>query len=178
MSKRNNFIWKAIQATCWLIFVGYCVLAGALLFNYIFSLFKPVATHNLHLGLDLSVLYNESKIIYSLVFAVIIMISALKGFVFYIVIQLFKVLNLVKPFSEKVSAIILRITYFAFVIGISSIIAQQLVIKLSDKGYNVGLVERYWNDGGAYLMMSAILFVIALIFQKGIELQNENDLTV
>jgi len=47
-----------------------------------------------------------------------------------------------------------------------------------EKGYNIDLIERYWNDGGAYLMMSAILFVIALIFKKGIELQNENDLTV
>ena len=180
MSKRNNFIWKAIQTICWLIFVGYCVLTGALLFNYIFSLINPVGTHNLYFGLDLSELYNESMIIYTLLFAVMIAISALKGYVFYIVIKLFKTLNLVKPFSEKVSSFILRITYFTFGIGISSIIAHQLLIQLMLKGYNVwqGLVVRSLNDGGAYLMMSAIIFVIALIFQKGIELQNENDLTV
>lgn len=178
MSKRNDLIWKAIQTICWLIFAGYCVQTGALLFNYIFSLFKPVATHNLHLGLDLSELHHKIKAIYTLVFAVIIAISALKGYVFYLVLKLFKTLNLVKPFSEKVSTFILKITNYAFAIGLISVIAQNFVNRLSDKGYETGLAERYWNDGGAYLMMSAILFVIALIFKKGIELQNENDLTV
>jgi len=178
MSKRNNFIWKAIQTICWLIFAGYCVQTGALMFNYIFSLFKPIATHNLHLGLDLSELYDKSISIYTLVFFLIITISALKSYVFFITLKLFKSLNLAKPFSDKVSAIITKITYFTFSIGIISIIAQKLVSRLSEKGYNCGLAERYWVDGGAYLAMTAILFTISLIFSKGIELQKENDLTV
>ena len=178
MSKRKDFIWIAIQLICWLIFIGYIIQTGALIFNYIFSLFKPIAAHNLHLGLDLSELYSESMGIYTLVSAVIIAISALKGFVFYIVIKLFRTLNLVKPFSEQVSIIISKVTYYAFAIGIISLLAQQLVKGISDKGYDVGVVARYWNDGGAFLMMSAILFVIALIFQNGIDLQNENDLTI
>jgi hypothetical protein len=178
MSKRNNFIWKAIQVICWLIFAGYCSQTGSLLFNYIFSLFKPIATHNLHLGLDLSELYLKSKVIYTLVFIIITTISALKAYIFFIALKLFKSLNIAKPFSENVSAIITKITYYTLSIGIISIIAQELVSRLTDKGYNVRLVERYWDDGGAYLVMTAILFAIALIFKKGIELQNENDLTV
>lgn len=178
MTKRKDFIWKAIQTICWFFLAGYCVQAGALLFNYIFSLFKPIATHNLHLGLDLSELYNKSKPVYTLVLITIIAISALKAYVFVIVIRLFKVLNLVKPFSEKVSATFSRITWYAFSIGFISLVAQQLIKRISEKGYNTSLAETYLNDGGAYLMMSAILFVIALIFQKGIELQNENELTV
>lgn len=178
MSKRNDFIWKAIQTICWFIFAGYCVQTGALVFNYIFSLFKPIATHNLHLGLDLSELYVKSKSIYTLVFALIIAISALKAYVFFIALKLFKSLNLVKPFSDNVSAIIKKITYYTFSIGIISITAQELVSRLTEKGYNCGLAERYWDDGGAFLTMSAILFAIALIFNKGIELQKENELTV
>jgi hypothetical protein len=178
MSKRNNFIWKGIQVICWLIFLSYCIQTGALLFNYIFSLFKPIATHNLHLALDLSELYDKSLSIYTLVFTIIMALSALKAYVFFITLKLFKSLNLVKPFSENVSAIITKITYLTFSIGIISIIAQVLVSRLSEKGYNSSLAERYWDDGGAYLAMTAILFAIALIFNKGIELQKENDLTV
>ncbi len=178
MSKRNNFIWKGIQVICWLIFFGYCIQTGALIFNYVFSLFKPIATHNLHLGLDLSELYLKSKPIYTLVFALIVAVSALKAYLFFVVLKLFKTLNLTKPFSENVSGIITKITYYTLSIGIISIIAQEVVSQLSDKGYNVGIVERYWSDGGAYLLMTAILFAIAFIFKKGIELQNENDLTV
>ncbi|MBL7692187.1 MAG: DUF2975 domain-containing protein [Flavipsychrobacter sp.] len=178
MTKRIDFIWKAIQTACWFIFAGYCVQTGAVLFNYVFSLFKPIATHNLHLGLDLTELYNKSKLVYTLILAIIIIISALKGYLFFIVIKTFKALNLVKPFSEKISAIITRITGYAFSIGVISVTSQQAIKRLSESGYNTGISERYYSDGGAYLMMSAILFVIALIFQKGIELQKENDLTI
>jgi hypothetical protein len=39
-------------------------------------------------------------------------------------------------------------------------------------------VEKYWDDTAAFLMMAAIIFVISQIFNKGIELQRENELTV
>ncbi len=178
MSKRNNIIWKGIQVICWLILIGYCIQTGALLFNFIFSLFRPIATHNLHIGLNLSELYNQSKVIYSFVFAVIIVISGLKAYLFFVVLKLFKALNHTKLFSEDVSAIIYTITSYTFAIGLVSVIAHQIAKKLSVRGYNLDVIERYWNDGSGYLVLSAILFLIALIFQKGIELQNENDLTV
>lgn len=178
MSKRDDLIWKAIQTICWLLFAGFCIQTGTLLFNYIYSLFKPIATHNLHLGLDLSELYTASKVVYSLTFVVIITLSGLKAYLLYLALSLFKTLNLSKPFSSDIQAIIAKITYYTFTIGIVSIIAQQHIRKLRAEGFNTGLVMRYMNDGGAYLVMAAILFVIALIFRRGIDLQNENDLTV
>jgi hypothetical protein len=178
MSKRNDFIWKGIQTVCWLIFAGYCVQTGALLFNFIYSLFNPVATHNLHLGLDLSSLYGQSQIIYTIVFVVIIAVSALKASTLFIALKLFKKLNLEKPFSPTVAAIITTITTFMFSVGIISILAHELFKKLTARGFDVGLAERYCHDGGAYLVMSAIVFVIALIFKRGIDLQNESELTV
>jgi hypothetical protein len=178
MTKRNDFIWNAIQTICWLIFAGFCVQTGALVFNYVYSLFRPIATHNLHLGLDLSELYKASISLYTFLFTIIIGLSTLKAIVFYTVIRIFKKLNLVKPFSIDVYQIIIKITYYAFSIGVVSLVAQKIAEQLIEKGYQVGIIERYWNDNGAYLMMSAILFVIALIFKKGIEIQNENDLTV
>jgi len=178
MSTKNNFIWNAIQIICWIIFAGLCVQTGALLFNFIYSLFKPIATHNLHLGLDLSSIYTQNITNYVFLFSFIIAISTIKAVVFYFVLKLFTKLKLVKPFTETVSAYISTISYYAFSVGIVSHIAHHFTKHLIHKGYDVNTVERYWNDSTAYLMLSAILFVIALIFQKGIELQNENDLTV
>ncbi|MBX2901680.1 MAG: DUF2975 domain-containing protein [Cyclobacteriaceae bacterium] len=178
MTKRNDFIWNAIQTVCWLIFAGFCVQTGALVFNYAYSLFRPVATHDLHLGLDLSELYNKNIAVYTVLFVIIVALSALKAYVFYTVIRIFKMLNLVKPFSDQVHQFILKTTYYAFTIGVISFVAHEIVKKLEAKDYQVGVIERYWNDSGAYFIMSAILFVIALIFKKGIEMQNESDLTV
>ncbi len=178
MSKRNDFIWKGIQTVCWLIFAGYCVQTGALLFNFIYSLFNPVATHNLHLGLNLSSLFSQSQTVYAIVFVVIIAVSALKAYTLAVALQLFKKLNLEKPFSLNVAGIISKITTYTFTVGVISLLAQELFEKLVARGFDVGLAIRYCHDGSAYLVMAAIVFVIALIFRRGIELQNENELTV
>lgn len=178
MTKRNDFIWKTLNVISWVVFIGFCIQTGALIFNYIFSLFRPVATQNLHLKLNLSAIYEQSLAIYSFLFSFIIALSALKAFVFYLVIKLFMKLNLVKPFSVEVEELISKISYFAFSIALISYISHQYAKGLIHKGFDVGVIERYWNDNGAYLMMAAILFIIAQIFRKGIELQNENDLTV
>ncbi len=178
MTKTNDFIWKGIQTICWFIFAGLCVQTGALLFNFVYSLFNPIATYNLHLGLNLSSVYQRSKSVYISLFSLAIIISTIKAVVFYFVLQLFKKLKFVQPFTETVAKYISTISYYAFSVGVISYIAHHFVKNLLHKNYNVHVVERYWNDNEAYLMLSAILFVIALIFQKGIELQTENDLTV
>lgn len=178
MTKRNDFIWKGIQTICWFIFAGLCVQTGSLLFNLIYSLFKPIATRNLHLGLNLSLLYAQSQTLYVWVMGLVIAISAIKASVFYFVIRLFGTLRLVKPFTEQVALLISKISYYAFTVGVVSFIAHEIIQKLVQKGYDLNQVERYWSDSSAYMMMSAILFAIALIFKKGIEIQNENDLTV
>jgi hypothetical protein len=87
-------------------------------------------------------------------------------------------LNLVKPFDVEIAKLIEKISFEAFAIAIVSIVAHQYTKMLIQSGYEVSHVEKYWNDTAAFLMMAAIIFVISQIFKKGIELQNENDLTV
>ena len=60
MKKETKFTWNLIKLFCWLIFAGLSVQTGALLFNYIYSIFKPIAAENLYLGLNLSSIYNQS----------------------------------------------------------------------------------------------------------------------
>jgi uncharacterized membrane protein len=126
----------------------------------------------------LSTIYEQSKTVYSFLFGLIIAVSALKAVVFYFVVRLFTKIKLVKPFTETISGLITRISYYAFSVGLLSYAAHQVTKNLSHKGYDMSVVAQFWGDSAAYLMMSAILFVIALLFTKGIELQHENDLTV
>ena len=178
MSKRTDFILTALKVISWIIFIGLCIQTGTLLFNYIYSLFKPVNVQNLHLGLNLSAIYAQSKTIYNFLFSFAIILSALKAFVFYLVIKIFQELNMVKPFSKEICELISKISYYAFSAGITGIIAESYPRWLMHKGYEVDELGRYWNDSQAYLLMAAIVFVIAIIFKKGIELQSENDLTI
>jgi hypothetical protein len=57
MSKKNDVILKVLHVASWIAFIGLCIEAGALIFNFLFSLFKPNASQDIHKGLDLSEMY-------------------------------------------------------------------------------------------------------------------------
>lgn len=178
MSKKNDLILQVLNVVSWIIFIGLCVESGALIFNFVFTLFKPLATHNVYKGLDLSDLYKNQFNHYVGVMSFAIVISLLKAYLFYLVVKIFEKLNLVKPFCNEIAKLIEKISYEAFSIAIVSVVAHEYTKRLIKSGYQVSHIEEYWDNISAFLMMAAIVFVISQIFKKGIEIQNENDLTV
>ncbi len=178
MTKKENFIWKFLQVVSWIIFIGFCIQTGTLIFNFIYSLFRPIATHDLYLKLNLSELYERHFFYYVALFSLAISISGISAWLFYLVIKLFDKINLMKPFSEAVADHISKLSYYSFSIGLLGAIALSFSRGLTKKGYEVSTIDRFWEDNNTFLMMSAIIFIISLIFKRGIELQKENDLTV
>ena len=178
MSNNSVLVFKFLQVVAWFIFVGLCIEAGALAVNFVYSLFNPLALKNLYNKLDLSAMYEKSQFVFFLIYGFILSISLLKAVLFYQVIKLIGKLDLQKPFSEFVSLQINRISEFTLSIGVISIVAKEVVKNIAQKGYDVNQSNDYWTDGVAFILMSAVLFIIATIFKRGIELQSENDLTV
>lgn len=39
-------------------------------------------------------------------------------------------------------------------------------------------LNQFWEDSQAFILMAAVIYIIATIIKRGVELQNENDLTV
>jgi hypothetical protein len=178
MSKRNNFVFTIVHIIAWIIFVGLCIEAGALLVNFVFSLVKPEVVHKLYQKLDLSELYSHSKWAYYGMYSFILTISVLKAYLFYLVIMLLSNINLSKPFSSYVARQISKISYYTFSIGLISYIARETSRNLSRHGYEIDTLNQFWADSQAFILMAAVIYVIAIIFSRGVELQNENDLTV
>jgi hypothetical protein len=178
MSKKNDVILKVLNVVSWVIFIGLCIEAGALIFNFILTLFKPIATYDIYKGLNLSEMYENKLAHFIGIMSFVVVLSILKAYLFYLVVKIFMKLNIVKPFNVEIAKLIEKISFEAFAIAIVSIIAHQYTKRLIQSGYEVSHVERYWDDTAAFLMMAAIIYVISQIFNKGIELQNENDLTV
>lgn len=178
MAKTNNLVFKALYIVSWVIFVGMCIEAGALLVNFIYSFFNPKVLGNLYQKLDLKELYAQSKLIFFGMYGFAIAISILKAILFYVVIMLLHKLDLSKPFSNFASKKILQISYFTFSVGILSIIARGTAQNLSHHGYDLDKLNNFWADGHGFLLMAAVIYVIAQIFKRGIEIQNENDLTI
>ncbi len=178
MAKQNKFVFTALHVIAWVIFVGLSIEAGGLIVNFIFSVFKPEFVGNLYQKLDLTALYQQSKWTFFGMYSFAIVISVLKAVLFYILVMLQYKLDLSKPFNHFVTKKILQISYQTFSIGIVSYIAGETVRNLSHHGYEVDKLNQFWVDSHAFILMAAVIYVIAQIFKRGVELQNENDLTV
>lgn len=178
MSHTNNFIFKGLKIVTWIIFVGLCIEAGALIVNFIFSLYNPEFVQNLYQKLDLSEMYTRSKWAFFSMYSFILFIAVLKAYLFYVVIVLVTKIDLSKPFNKFVSKQILQISYYTFSIGLLSYIARQSAKNLQHYGFSIDTLNQFWADSQAFILMAAVIYIIAIIFSKGVENQEELDETV
>lgn len=178
MSKTNNFVFWALYVVAWLIFVGLCIEAGGLLVNFFFSLYKPEFVQNLYQKLDLTEMYKASRLAFFGIYSFILIISILKACLFYIVIRLMHKMDLSKPFNSFVAGQISQISYYTLSIGLLSYIARQLTKNLMHHGFVTYNLNQFWADSQAFILMGAVIYIIATIFKKGVYIQNENELTV
>jgi hypothetical protein len=177
MSKTNNFVFKSLHILAWTIFIGLCIEAGALIVNFFFSLYKPEFLQNLYQKLDLTEIYRLDRLAFFNIYGFIITISILKACLFYIVIRLMHNMDLSSPFDTFVAKQILRISYYTLSIGLLSYIAGQVSEKITH-GQFINDLNPFWADRQAFILMGAVVYIIAAIFKKGVDLQNEHDLTV
>lgn len=178
MSETNNFVFKGLKVVAWIIFVTLCIDAGGLIVNFIFSLYNPEFVHKLYQNLDLSEMYKRSKWAFFGMYNFILIIAILKALLFYIVIKLITKIDLSKPFNSFVAKQISQISYYTFSIGLLSYIAKQTARNLQHRGYIIDTLNRFWADSKAFILMAAVLYVIAVIFSKGVEYQEELEETV
>lgn len=178
MSTTNNFVFIVLIVVAWIIFVGLSIEAGGLVVNFGFSLYNPDFVQHLYQKLDLSDMYQRSQWVFFSMYTFILTIAILKAYLFYIVIMLIHKLDLSKPFNRFVSEKITQISYFTLSIGLLSYIARQTAKNLLHRGYKIDQLDQFWVDSQAFILMAAVVYVIATIFKKGLEIQTENDLTV
>ena len=108
----------------------------------------------------------------------IVLVAAIKAYMFYLILSIFKILNLVQPFSKEVGRLIFKISFVALVVGILSLSGFQYSEWLVRQHVLLPEMYTFFGGGDVFLFMAATLFVIALVFKRGIEIQSENELTV
>jgi hypothetical protein len=174
----------------WIVFISLLITAGVLLFNFGLSSLYPEKARNIYLGLDLFKLRTTDIRAFMGVGSLSITVVSLQAYIAYLAIKIATTGNLRHPFTEATALLISKISYYALVCGVISIIADQYCQRLIKKGFDADLTlsgQRFIEkgieidltlSGKEFLFLAAILFIIAKVFQKGIELQTENDLTV
>ena len=105
-----------------------------------------------------------------------IAVSALKALIWYVVFELLSKLKLQTPFSMEVEKKLERIAYLLLGVWIVSSIFWKIYIYYLSKATGIQLPT--YNSGDEYLFIAGIIFIISQIFKRGIEIQEENQLTV
>lgn len=178
MIKTTNTLLWIIQVISTVTFFGLCLQAAGLIFFSFYYMINPENSADMILGKDMADLFGLVKMDFAILFGLTLSIPVLKAFAFYYTIKIFSTLNLVKPFSEEIAILFSRISYLILGVAILGTIAFRYSEWLKVKGIELDQLERWWDDSNAYLLVGCILFVIAQVFKKGLEIQSENELTV
>ncbi|MDY8135071.1 DUF2975 domain-containing protein [Aquimarina sp. 2201CG5-10] len=172
---KTKQVLSAMKIISWIIFLGLCIKLGAILFSSAMGFWvNDEAIKNLYLGLDLSNLYTFSTTYYAMILSLIISILAMKTYLFYLVIKIFSKIDFDRPFTLVIANLISRISYISLWTGLLSYFANRYSDRLLKKG---AVFKLDWGDS-EFLFMAGIIFIIAFIFKRGIEIQSENELTI
>jgi len=174
MKTKTQRILVILHIMAWIIFAGLCIQTGAMLTSFVVSLYNPGFANKMYMSLNLSGLQQYDSNAYSVIAGFMIGICAVKTFIAYLTIKIFSTINLSNPFSAEVAALVERISVVAFVAGLFAIVAASYSDWLSKNGITIP----YNWSAGELLMFAGVIFVIAQVFKRGIELQSENDLTI
>ncbi len=175
-------ILKILLVLSWIIFVGVCVEAGGCIFSAFYTLvINPVNASFFWVGNDLSGLYKFDAGYFFAVTLLISIAEVMKAIMFYLIVIILqeKKLNMSQPFSKEMRLFILNLSYLTFGIGLFTEMGVKYTEWLVKNGIKMPDTQ-HLHLGGAdvWLFMSVTLFVIAQVFKRGIEIQEENELTV
>lgn len=176
MKSNTKIILKVMHVLSWITFIGLCINTGTLLYAIIAStLINPEGIIDPLNGFDFFALKKLGTTYFSNVSSLVIIISILKTYMFYLVIRIFTKINLTHPFSSIMPNLLSKISYVAFSIGLLSYIATSYSSSLPQR---INGFAELTNGFHEFIFFAGIIFIISLIFQKGIEIQSENELTI
>ena len=157
--------------------VWYSILCGGQLTTLIASFINPDwAKHTYEVDLNLFSIREHSTWFYAYAMCLTIAVSALKAFVWFVVFELLSKLKLQTPFSMLVEIKLERIAYLLLGVWIVSRVFWKIYIYYLFNATGMQLPIN--NTGDEYLFMAGIIYIISQVFKRGIEIQEENELTV
>ncbi len=175
-------ILNTLHVLSWIIFVGVCVEAGGFIVSCVATLLlDPAGAQHFWKQVDLSALYYHNSSSFFVVSAYMVIVAVMRAVLFYLIIEVLhdKKLNIVQLFDRKINRFILNMSYLTFLIGLFSFFGVNYIENLVKEGVQIPDVQ-YLRLGGAdvWLFMAVTLFLIAKIYKRGIEIQEEHELTV
>jgi hypothetical protein len=127
-----------------------------------------------HNGIDFSKIWQIDTATFNVLILFIVLVNILKINLFSAAIKILKKIDLQNPFEQDFIPLFKRISLLAFIIGFSSILVKGYIeIFVSND-----LLLSTQIGESSYLWFAAIVYIAAMVYERGISIQSENDLTI
>lgn len=177
MKNKTETILTVSKFLAFLGVIGYSIWWGSQLLTLTASFINPEwAKRTYEVDLNLFSIREHSIGYYVCAMCLVIAVSVLKAIIWYLVFELLQKLKLQTPFSMEVEKKLEHIAYLLLGVWIVSSIFWKTYIYYLLKETGIQLPAN--NSGDEYLFMAAIIYIISQVFKRGIEIQEENQLTV
>lgn len=176
METRTIFILRAMNVAFWVILIGLCIKAGALIIAFAVSLaVNPAGASDLYMGLDYSALYKHSLLHYICMVTWVIALACTKVALAWRAVDLSLIFKVENPFNKR---------HVKLLSQMSDTALSAALISLGGEGYSRWLMHRGvelppsdWA-AGEWLFWAGIIYLLSVVFEKGVELKSENELTI
>ena len=174
MHSRTGQILIVMKVIAWLAYIGFSIQAGSIIISFIVSCVNPESAKNLYKGLNMYNLLRYNFTYYTLQVSFTVLVLAMKSYVCHYVIKTLSGLTLSNPFTIEVAQTLEKISYVLLGTSVAGLLGNAYsswLLKKTGEQFGGGITQEF-------LFMAGLVFVIAQIFKRGVEIQTENDLTV
>lgn len=177
MKAKTDTILAVSKVLALLAAIGYSITWGSQLLTLVSSFINPEwAQRTYQVDLNLFSIREHSVWYYVYAMSMTIAVSVLKSIIWYVVYDLLSKITLQSPFSIKVERKLETIAYLLFFVWIIGSVFWKIYLHYLTQDTGVVLTANTSED--EYLFMAGMIYIVSQIFKRGIEIQEENELTV
>lgn len=170
---KTKNILKVMQIFAWIALIGLSIQAGSIIITYFISLGNTGAAKDLYQGLNLLAYKQNSIIQYTLVVTNRLLQFCLQAYIAFLVTRLLSNLNIERPFNAHALNLMQKTSYSLLVLW-AVVVAHNVHVGIleASTGIPATLIS------SEFVYFAGIVYVFSLLFKRGLELQNENDLMI
>jgi Protein of unknown function (DUF2975) len=177
MKTRTEIILMVSKFLALLAAIKYSIDCGAQITHFVASFINTDwAKRTYEVNLEIFNIREKSVPYYSFAMCLTIAVSMLKATIWYVVFALLTKLKLQTPFSMEVQRKLASIAYLLLAVSIVSSFFWETYTHYLRQ--DTGILLPANNSGDEYFFMAGIIYIVSQIFKRGIEIEEENQLTV
>lgn len=177
MKTRTEIILRILKYLALVAAIGFSIECGSQVFYFVASLINPDwAKKGYEIEREWFRIHEYNAWYYIWAMSLAISISALKALIWYLIFGLLQKLQLKSPFSMPVTKKLITISYLLLGVWILMAVIGKTYAYYLGQSTGITLPDKYTGD--EYFFIAGIVYIISQIFKRGVEMQEENQLTV